>query len=206
MASIEELVTQIRKLEDRIEDQVAEKRRQFEYTLTKGRVRFERNVRLRHRKARIRFWAFIARTRLLTVLTAPFIYAVLIGFVVLDILASLYQAICFPVYGIAKVRRRDFIVFDRHHLAYLNGLQKLNCLYCAYGNGLLAYVSEIAGRTEQYWCPIKHARTPGRMHARYPLFLDYGDADGFQDGQTALRKALAQERAEELAATDRPEK
>jgi len=195
MASIEELVAEVRKLEERIESQLNEKRRDFDYTLAQGRVKFRREVRQRHRDLRIRLGAFLARTRFLTVITAPFIYSVLIGFVVLDVLASIFQAVCFPVYGIAKVHRRDFIIFDRHHLGYLNGLQKLNCIYCAYGNGLLAYVSEIAGRTEQYWCPIKHARTPGRAHSRYPILLEFGDGENFQKGQETLRAALAKEHA-----------
>jgi hypothetical protein len=55
-------------------------------------------------------------------------------------------------------------VFDRYHLAYLNVLEKLNC---AYANGLIAYVREIAGRTEQYWCPIKHARRVIGAHSHY---------------------------------------
>lgn len=197
MASIDEMLAEVRKLEAKIEGQLEQKRREFDYTLTKGRVKFRAEVRLQHRALRIKLGAFLARTRLLTVLTAPFIYSVIVGFLALDLLATLYQAICFPVYGISKVRRRDFIIFDRRDLGYLNGLQKLNCFYCSYGNGLLAYVSEIAGRTEQYWCPIKHAQTPGRAHSRYPLFLEFGDAENFQDGQEALRAALVKERIDE---------
>lgn len=33
-----------------------------------------------------------------------------------DLLVTFYQWTCFPVYGIAKVMRGDYIVFDRHHL------------------------------------------------------------------------------------------
>lgn len=196
MATVQDLMAQIRDLEDRIEGELEQKRRDLEYSLRDGRVHFEQNVRTRHRALRMKLGAFLARTRPLIVLTAPVIYSVIIGFVVLDILASLYQAICFPVYGIAKVRRRNYIIFDRHQLSYLNGLQKLNCLYCGYGNGLLAYVSEIAGRTEQYWCPIKHSRTPRRVHLRYSKFLDYGNAERFQQGAEDLRRDLAKERAD----------
>jgi len=46
---------------------------------------------------------------------------------------------------------------DRSKLHYLNALESLNCV-CCYANGLTAFVAEIAGRTEQHWCPIKHAR------------------------------------------------
>ena len=55
-----------------------------------------------------------------------------------------YQAICFPVYKIPKVRRRDYLVFDRHHLAYLNIIEKINCAYCSYANGAIAFMREVA--------------------------------------------------------------
>jgi len=113
-------------------------------------------------------------------LTAPVIYAVIMPFLLLDLFVSVYQAVCFPVYGLEKVRRRDHIVFDRHRLRYLNGLEKFNCAYCAYGNGLLAFVSEIAGRTEGYWCPIKHAQRLENTHRHYPDFAEYGDAEGYR--------------------------
>jgi hypothetical protein len=104
---------------------------------------------------------------------------------------SLYQMVCFPAYGIQKVRRADYFVFDRHHLAYLNALEKLNCAYCSYVNGLIAYVREIAGRTEQYWCPIKHARRVAGAHPLYAGFDDYGDADAYKKRVDELRETVA---------------
>ena len=98
----------------------------------------------------------------------------------LDLFVTVYQAVCFPVYGIAKVRRGDYLIFDRYHLGYLNALEKLNCGYCSYANGLLSYVREIAGRTEQYWCPIKHARRVIGAHSHYAQFHDFGDAAAFR--------------------------
>ena len=88
----------------------------------------------------------------------------------------MYQAVCFPVYGIPKVARKDYLIFDRRYLAYLNGLEKFNCAYCSYANGLIGYVREIASRTEAYWCPIKHARRVVNAHPRYSSFADFGDA------------------------------
>jgi hypothetical protein len=111
--------------------------------------------------------------------------------VLLDIFVSLYQAVCFPVYGIEKVRRGDYIAFDRKHLSYLNGLEKLNCVYCSYGNGLLAYAAEIAGRTEKRWCPIKHAKRMAAVHRHYSEFVDYGDADAYRRLQNARSSAAS---------------
>jgi hypothetical protein len=88
------------------------------------------------------------------------------------------------------VPRATYIVIDRH-LAYLNGIEKLNCVYCGYANGVFAYVREIAGRTEQYWCPIRHAKRVRTPHGHYHRFVDSGDAEGYHRQLPALRHELA---------------
>ena len=100
------------------------------------------------------------------ILTVPVIYACLILFLALDLAITAYQRICFPVYGIPKVRRGDYLIFDRGRLTYLNAIEKVHCVYCSYGNGLLAYVAEIAARTEQHFCPIGHAQNLRQEHSR----------------------------------------
>lgn len=139
------------------------------------------------RRYKIGVFRFLARSRLLVLLTAPVIYAGWIPFLLMDLFVSVYQAICFPIYGIPRVRRADYLVFDREDLPYLNIIEKFNCFYCSYGNGIAAYTREVAARTEQYWCPIKHARRIRAAHERYPDFFDYGDAEAFQQGLERLR-------------------
>ncbi|TCS67103.1 hypothetical protein [Primorskyibacter sedentarius] len=177
---VDRLVENMRALQDELEDEFERRREEFHYRIERGRVIFEQDVLRRQRELRQRLGSYIAGARLLVVLTAPVIYAVIIPFVLLDLFVTLYQAICFPVYGIEKVKRADYITFDRGQLPYLNGLEKLNCMYCSYGNGLLAYAREIAGRTEKHWCPIKHAKRMAGMHDLYPEFVEYGDGEGFQ--------------------------
>ncbi|MCM2563891.1 hypothetical protein M8756_12130 [Lutimaribacter sp. EGI FJ00015] len=191
-STIETLIARIRALQDELEEEIGQRGEKFRYTLRQGRVEFEDEARRRHREMRVRLGTFLRRTRPMVVLTAPLIYAMIVPFVLLDLFVTVYQAVCFPVYGIPKVRRADHIRIDRHHLAYLNGLQKLNCVYCGYANGLIAYVREIAGRTEAYWCPIKHAARVDGRHDHYAEFLDYGDGEGFEDGVEAARRKLMQ--------------
>ena len=104
-----------------------------------------------------------------------------------------YQATCFPIYGIPRVRRSNYIVIDHQHLAYLNIFEKFHCIYCSYANGLLSYAREITARTEQFFCPIKHARKVLDSHSRYANFLDYGEAADFHAKLEELRTALAEE-------------
>jgi hypothetical protein len=98
----------------------------------------------------------------------------------LDLAVALYQAVCFPIYGIPKVERGNYLVFDRGRLAYLNAIEKVACVYCSYANGLLAYITEIAARTEQHFCPIKHARRTLQSHSRDSHMLPYGDARAYR--------------------------
>lgn len=177
---LDDLLIRMRALEDELEEEFERRRRAFKYRIERRRVVFEQDIQQQHEVLKQKLASYLAEARPLVVLTAPVIYSVIIPFVLLDIFVTMYQAICFPAYRIEKVRRADYITFDRRHLSYLNGLEKLNCIYCSYGNGLLAYTREIAGRTEKHWCPIKHAKRMEGMHAHYPEFVDFGDAEGFQ--------------------------
>lgn len=190
-ASIERLKAALSEFQDEVDREIAERARALRYRIVQRRVVFEEDIRARHRAARVRLGAFLKAARPMVILTAPVIYGLIVPFLLLDLCVTLYQAICFPVYGIARVRRADHIAFDHRHLAYLNGLQKLNCLYCSYCNGLISYIREIAARTEQYWCPIKHAMRLRGPHDRYADFVDYGDADGFKERSAPLRERLS---------------
>lgn len=162
---------------EKIEDEV----KSAFYELREGKVWFSQEIKREHRKLKTSLLRYIVGSRVLAILTAPFIYICFVPFVLLDLFVSVYQAVCFPVYGIPKARRRDYMAIDRNKLRYLNALEGLNCMYCSYANGLLAFVVEVAGRTEQHWCPIKHARRIQHAHDRYSHFLPYGDAHAYRE-------------------------
>lgn len=136
---------------------------------------------------------WIHETHPQNLLSLPFIYGMAIPLAFLDLCISLYQHICFRLYGVARVPRREYFVLDRHRLPYLNAVQKAHCVYCGYANGLLAYAREIAARTEQYWCPIEHSHHARGTHTRARHFVAYGDEHGFLARQSGLRDALAPE-------------
>lgn len=46
-------------------------------------------------------------------LSVPPVYSGVLPFVLPDIRVAAYESICFPIYGIPKVRRRDYLIFDR---------------------------------------------------------------------------------------------
>jgi hypothetical protein len=190
---IAELTRKISELQAEVDARIARRRAELRVGLEHGRVVFEAELLRRHRELKTALSTYLWNARPLVIITAPVIYAMIVPFALLDLFVSVYQAICFPVYGIPKVKRADYFAFDRGHLAYLNALEKLNCAYCSYANCLIAYVREIAARTEQYWCPIKHARRVTGSHARYMQFDDFGDAEGYQKRAEELRALLARD-------------
>lgn len=198
-SQIDALIDKIQALQGELDAELAKRRADLKIGIEHGRIAFEAELLRRHRELRQKLLPYVMGANPLVILTAPVIYAGIVPFLLLDLFVTVYQAVCFPIYGIAKVKRADYLVFDRHHLAYLNALEKLNCAYCSYANGLIAYVREIAGRTEQYWCPIKHARRVVGSHARYALFDDYGDGEGYQARLEKLRQGLADPPAESRA-------
>ncbi|MBK6629891.1 MAG: hypothetical protein IPG33_01955 [Betaproteobacteria bacterium] len=189
---ISELLDRIRQLEEEIEQELKRRRAELHADFEDRRIRFEREILEQQRRFKAGLLAYIFGAELRHAASAPVIYVVVFPLLLLDLFVSLYQYLCFPLYRIPYVKRRDHFVFDRTHLAYLNLLEKLNCAYCSYGNGLASYLREIIGRTEQYWCPIKHARRVLQAHPFYDGFADYGDAEGYRGELKALRAALAE--------------
>jgi hypothetical protein len=179
-AHLDLLTAKLRSVEAEIETELAKRREQLRFRIENRRIVFEQEVLRLQRAIKTRSTRYFIDANPLIVLTAPVIYSLLIPVLLADLWVMAYQAICFPVYKIPKVRRRDYLIFDRHHLAYLNTIEKINCAYCSYCNGAIAFMREVASRTEVYWCPIKHARRILGPHPHYQGFADFGDAEGFR--------------------------
>ena len=179
-AQLDQLMERLRSVETEIEVELTKRREELRFRLENSRVVFEQEVLRIHRAIKTRVSRYLIDANPLIMLSAPLIYSLIVPIVLVDIWIMAYQAICFPLYRIPKVRRRDYLIFDRHHLAYLNIIEKINCAYCSYANGAIAFVREVAARTEIYWCPIKHARRVLGPHPHYQGFADFGDAEAFR--------------------------
>jgi hypothetical protein len=155
------LLRQLQELEEQIEHRFEERKAELAYTVAGRRVEFEQAVLAEHRRIKQGLVEYLRSSPWPTLLTAPFIYGMIVPVAFMDL---------------------------RHKLAYLNGIEKLNCVYCEYANGVIAFTREVASRTEQYWCPIRHATRPLGAHERVREYLDYGDAEGWR---TKLAEILA---------------
>ena len=184
------LLEDMRGLQEQLEQFFDEAREKFRYTLEDGRVRFSFEVQQLQRRYRVSSFRYLLDADWRSVATAPVIYSMIVPLVLVDLSFTVYQHICFRAYGVPRVPRRDYQVNDRHRLAYLNTIEKINCTYCGYGNGVIAYTREIISRTEQYWCPIRQAHRVIDAHRRYPQFFAFGDAQGYQQGLKNRRQLL----------------
>jgi hypothetical protein len=192
-AQFEELLKKLRQAEADIETELTRRREALRYEVHNRRIVFEQEARRLHLKMKTNALRYLAEARPLIVLTAPVIYSVIVPMILLDIMVMIFQAVCFPAYGIPQVRRRDYLVFDRQHLAYLNIIEKFNCAYCSYFNQAVAFVREVASRTEVYWCPIKHARRVLGPHPHYAGFADFGDAQAYRERVAEMKDGVKPE-------------
>ncbi len=187
---ITEIVKKITALEQELREELLKEESKGRFTIVKGKIRFDEETLRRQQEALIGLFRYLAEAPLLYVITAPVIYSVVIPALLLDLFVMTYQAINFRVYKIPRVRRRDYLVFDRHYLGYLNVIEKFNCMYCSYFNGLMAFVTEVAARTELFWCPIKHAKKVAYRHRYYHQFLDYGNQENYHQVIQKIRKEI----------------
>ena len=185
---LEALLDKMRALESELLFEMEKKQEAFCYAVEEKTIHFEQEIEKQHRLLIKKIRRYLKDAAWLNILTAPVIWSCLIPAFLMDIVITVYQNICFPIYGVPKVKRDDYILLDRGFLSYLNAIEKLNCLYCAYFNGVIGYTREIAARTEQYWCPIKHARKVKAIHTRYKKFFDYGDAEGYRNRIESVRR------------------
>ncbi len=172
---IDEIILQIRTLENELIDELKHKEKKFFYKIEDEKMRLEENVIKEGKLKIISSVKYLSSFSVLAVLTIPFIWSMMIPAVIVDVFATVYQAICFPIYKIPKVKRDDYVIMDRYSLFYLDRVEKINCWYCEYFNGVITYVREIAARSEQFWCPIKHSQKLKDKHSRYDLFFDFDD-------------------------------
>ena len=190
-----DLASEIVRLQTELDREIEQRRKTLGWRFKDHLVEFEHGVTLEQRRLKKKIGRFLRQTPPSVILTAPVIYSLIVPMMIVDAWVSAYQAICFRAYGIPQVPRRQYILLDRGHLAYLNWIQALNCQFCGYAGGVIAYAREIASRTEQYWCPIKHALRASDPHQRYYQFLEFGDAEGYRDRLDAFRQALRTEDA-----------
>ncbi|HSR74076.1 MAG TPA: hypothetical protein VLL31_04465 [Sulfurovum sp.] len=185
---IREIIEEIDRMKLKLAEEIDKQESHISYEIKNGYVTFEKEVLAKQKENMKNLLSWFREVPLLHLLTAPLIYAMVIPAIIFDVLLFVYQQVAFRVFKFEFIKRSDYMHFDHHYLGYLNAIEKLNCLYCSYFNGLMLYASAIAGRTELYFCPIKHAKKVVAQHMYYDEFLSYGDEEDYQEKLKELRK------------------
>lgn len=185
---IRELVEEIESMKVKLADEISQQESHISYEIQNGYVKFEKEVLKKQKENMKNLLTWFAEVPFLHFFAAPVIYWMIIPVVLFDIALFVYQQIVFRILKFKFIKRSDYIHFDHYYLGYLNPIEKLNCLYCSYVNGLMLYASSIAGRTELYFCPIKHAEKVVSEHMFYEKFLSYGDEEKYQKKLKELRE------------------
>ena len=185
---IKEIIAEIEAMKVKLGEEIAQQESHISYEIHNGYVEFEKNVLDKQKENMKNHLVWFREVPLLHFLAAPVIYGMVIPAILLDVIIFIYQQVVFRIFKFKLLKRSDYIVFDRHYLGYLNPVEKLNCVYCSYVNGLMQYVSAIASRTEFYFCPIKHAKKVAYDHDYYQDYLAYGDEEDYQKKLKELRK------------------
>jgi len=189
---IDTIINEIRELEVELEELITEQQQSFLYKVKGAKIEFDATVLAQQKALKTSLAQWLKTSRVQSIISIPFIYSMIFPIAFMHLTIEIYQAICFPLYKIPKVKRPDYFIADRQQLPYLNIIEKVNCAYCSYGNAVIAYTREIIGRTELYWCPIKHAKKVLGTHKHYHQFLDFGEFENYHEKTTKLRTNLSE--------------
>jgi len=192
IGKINSIIDEIRTLEDELEELINEHQQSFLYKVKGAKIEFETTVLAQQKALKMSLAQWLKASRIQSIISIPFIYGMIFPIALMHLAIEIYQAICFPLYNIPKAKRSDYFIADRQQLPYLNIIEKINCAYCSYGNAVIAYTREIIGRTELYWCPIKHAKKTLGTHKYYQQFLSFGEFEDYHDKTAKLRTHLSE--------------
>lgn len=130
-SKISEILKQIEDKKNELVKEYEKIKEKYLFELKGKRVLFDKKRREYNKKYKVNVFSYLLHPNFKYILSMPFIYGMAIPALFLDICIFIYQHVCFRLYGIPLVKRRDYIIYDRRYLDYLNILQKVNCLYCS---------------------------------------------------------------------------
>lgn len=185
---IDKILSEIRQKREELYVEYEKLRDKYWYAIEKWKIKFKEEIKKRNKTFKTSVFESIFSARVREVLSIPFIYMMVVPALILDIFLFIYQQTALRLYKVPLVRRRDYIVYERKKLDYLNWIQKLNCLYCSRVNWLFSYAVEVAWRTEKYWCPIKYASRKKWWHDWEEFFADYWDPEKFREVFTSIKE------------------
>src|SRR5580698_7175441 len=97
-AKLDALLDQVRQLEKEMVGEARKLETEFCYTVHAKAVQFTDATKTRHRRLRLGVPKYILHSRFLVLATSPFIWMCAIPIALADLVGTVYQDICFPIY------------------------------------------------------------------------------------------------------------
>ena len=94
MNKLEEIIAQIKKLEQELLQELQQKQDEYFYIIKGKRVRFEEGTRRYHRTLATKIHTYFAEASLLNTLTFPIIWSCLLPALFMDLVVSIYHSSC----------------------------------------------------------------------------------------------------------------
>ncbi|MFZ2255560.1 MAG: hypothetical protein WAW59_03700 [Patescibacteria group bacterium] len=132
--SIRDILAKIESLNNDLREEYDRLSKEYGFYIEKKKVIFLEQFKRKNKTFKFPTWRYVIPTNIRHLLSIPFIYGMIVPAVLLDLALTIYQWTAFSLYRIPYVKRRDFFIYDRRFLDYLNLIQKVNCLYCSYVN------------------------------------------------------------------------
>lgn len=142
-SKISKLYREIKEKRDELFIEIEKMKEKYDFDYIKGKIVFSKKQKEENKKEKLPTYRYMLGAQIRHIISMPFIYGMIVPALFLDIFLFVYQQTCFRLYRIPLVKRKDYITAERKHLDYLNWIQKINCLYCSYVNGIFSYAVEI---------------------------------------------------------------
>ncbi len=110
-----QIADEIRTLEQELRQEI-QRIRIDSFEITEKAIHFKDEVVIRHRTQALSVLTYLRRAKMKHIVCLPIIWSCLLPAIVMDALVSLYQMLCFLLFGVLKVKRSDHVVFDRRNL------------------------------------------------------------------------------------------
>ena len=103
---LQELLNKIKQLETELLEEIQKKEKEYFYEIRDKKIHFKKEIKKKNKLLVKKIRRYLGDAPLMNIITAPVIWSCLLPALFLDLVVSLYQMICFPVYSIPKVKQR----------------------------------------------------------------------------------------------------
>lgn len=112
-SSIQEILKKIETLNNDLREEYDRMLEKYGFSFQEKKIIFLEEFKKRNKKFKLPLWRPLTTTNLRQIIAIPFISGMIIPAIFLDICITIYQGIAFSLYRIPKVKRSEYIIYDR---------------------------------------------------------------------------------------------